>query len=105
MPNSDLSSEFSNPNRRLFLLTSGAAGAAGVIAAQTPAHAASKTATVPGTLRVNGKDYRLAVTCSFHGYRPLWAATSFLFSPFRAGQSDALWVVRKLKRKENVWLS
>ena len=42
MPKSDLPSGLPNPNRRQFLLTSGTAGAAGVIAAQTPAHAAPK---------------------------------------------------------------
>src|SRR5258705_13486414 len=53
----------STPSRREFLVMTGVKGAAGVIAANTSAHAASdaapRNATVPVTLRINGKDHRL----------------------------------------------
>jgi len=74
MPKSDSSFGSASPTRRQFLLTTGSTVAAGVIAAYTPAHAATKVADestaagadapsiegeVPITLRINGKDHQL----------------------------------------------
>jgi xanthine dehydrogenase YagT iron-sulfur-binding subunit len=74
MENDDRFSDSERPNRRQFLLTASSTVAAGVMAAYTPAYAATARETgtadtaestvegaVPITLRINGKDHVLRI--------------------------------------------
>jgi xanthine dehydrogenase YagT iron-sulfur-binding subunit len=72
MENDDHLPGSEQPNRREFLLTAGSTVAAGVIAAYSPAHAATDAAAayaampsvegaVPVTLRINGKGHSLRI--------------------------------------------